>query len=90
MAAYGEPKYINLFKDLIVHKDGKFKNIGGVFLRSALKSIRSALPTNFKKEDLAATIQRYVENMVVDYVKYWLGKTGGKNTHLLEVYSQMF
>jgi carbamoyltransferase len=82
LAAYGEPNYLKLFKELILYKDGKFKNIGGVFFQSALKSIKNALPPDYKKEDLAATIQHYLEEMVVEYTKYWLEKTGGRNAVL--------
>ncbi|NIQ16063.1 MAG: carbamoyltransferase, partial [Candidatus Dadabacteria bacterium] len=30
---------------------------------------------SFKKEDLACSIQEYSEEMVVEYIRHWVGKT---------------
>jgi carbamoyltransferase len=76
LAAHGDPIYLDQFKHWIIHEDGTFKNIGGVFFYSGLKVLRKALPENFKREDLAATIQEYCEEMAVDYVKHWLDVSG--------------
>lgn len=82
LAAHGEPKYIDILRRLIVHENGQFRNIGNVFFYSALDELRHRLPENFGKANLACSIQDYVEEMVVEFVKYWLAKTGKYNVAL--------
>ena len=82
LAAYGKPEHIEIFKKLVVYENGTFRNIGGVFFQSALKAIQDALPPDYKKEDLAASIQTYLEHMIIDYVGYWLERTGSANVAL--------
>lgn len=82
LAAYGKPIYIDLLKTLIAYKSGTFKNIGGVFFKSGIKSIEEGIPTDFKKEDIAASIQKYSEDMLVNYVKHWVRITGKSNVAL--------
>jgi carbamoyltransferase len=82
LAAYGKPKYIEMFKKLIIYENGTYRNIGGVFFQSALKAIRDVLPFGYKREDLASTIQTYLENMIICYIMYWLERTGSVNVAL--------
>ncbi|MFQ5728761.1 MAG: carbamoyltransferase N-terminal domain-containing protein, partial [Waddliaceae bacterium] len=82
LAAYGTPKYLDLLKSLIIYKGGSFENIGGVFFQSGIKAIQDALPENFKKEDLAASIQVYTEEMLVQYVQHWVKFSGKPNIAL--------
>jgi carbamoyltransferase len=72
LAAYGKPASLDQFKQWILHKDGTFHNIGGVFFYSGLRVLRKTLPRDSRHEDLASTIQLYSEEMAVDYVKHWL------------------
>jgi len=82
LAAHGKPIFINVLKSLIVHDQGTFKNVGGVFFWSALAALRRLLPQDFLKEDLASSIQTYSEEMVVDYVLHWIAITGKSNVAL--------
>jgi carbamoyltransferase len=82
LAAYGKPSYIDVFKKLINYQKGTFRNIGGIFLFSALKALKDLLPEDFTREDLACTIQHYSEEMATDYIRYWVGITGKTNIAL--------
>lgn len=82
LAAYGQPKYINLLKELVIYKNGTFKNIGSVFFQAAIKAIQKRLPDDFKKEDLASSIQNYLEEMIVQYIQHWVRITGKPNIAL--------
>jgi len=76
LAAYGEPRYIPQLKKILVHREGHFVNVANVFFLSALRELQRLLPDDFSHKDLAASIQNYAETLVVDLVRYWLGKTG--------------
>lgn len=82
LAAYGEPAYVTELKKLIVQKNGDVKNIGQVFFFSALQELERLLPKNFSHRDLAASIQVYTEQMVVEMVQHWLVRTGRYNVAL--------
>lgn len=82
LAAHGKPIYRDLFESWIIHDNGTFRNIGGIFFYSGLRALREALPKDFKREDLAATIQEYSEEMSVDYVKHWRDVTSKSNVAL--------
>jgi len=75
LSAHGRPIYRDLFRRWIIQENGTFQNIGGIFFYSALQALRDALPEDFNREDLAATIQTYSEEMVVEYLKHWLSVT---------------
>ena len=82
LAAYGKPAYVPELKRMMISKDGSVKNIAYVFFLSALKEFERLLPEDFSHRDLAASIQSYVEEMVVDVARYWLEKTGQQNVGL--------
>lgn len=82
LAAYGKPKYIPYLKKIMVTENGGVKNVANVFFLSALKEFKRLLPKNFSHRDLAASMQTYTENMVVDLVKHWLEKTNHYNVAL--------
>ena len=82
LAAYGVPRYVPQLRRMIVRKNGHVKNIANVFFYSALKELERLLPEDFSHRDLAASIQTYVEEMVVDLVKYWLDITKNYNVAL--------
>jgi len=82
LAAYGDPQYIPQLKQILVHEDGRFVNVANVFFLSALRELQRILPEDFSHKDLAASIQNYSEELVVDLVRYWLGKTGHHNVAL--------
>lgn len=76
LAARGEPKYVDLLDSLITFRDGKFVNDGDIFFHSAVEEIRGLLPDDFQREDLAASVQRHTENMVLDFARHWVRETG--------------
>ena len=57
LAAYGKTRTATSSKNLSVTEDGTVVNRGKLFYKSALKKMREALPLDFSKKDLAATIQ---------------------------------
>ena len=76
LAAHGAPVYYDMLNSLIACAEGRTVNRGGVLFGSALKKIRSMLGERFKKEDLAASIQKLSEDICREYVRYWVTKTG--------------
>ncbi len=76
LAAYGEPEYLEILHSLITYKDGKTKNTGKVLFNSALKRLKELLPENFSKENLSSSIQTLSEEIVRNYIDYWIKKTG--------------
>jgi carbamoyltransferase len=47
-----------------------------MYHRSALKQIASRLPADFDKADLAASVQTLLEEIGIEFIQYWLRKTG--------------
>jgi carbamoyltransferase len=82
LSAHGKPIYRDLFRSWIRHENGTFKNIGGVFFYSGLRALEEGLPEGWTREDLSATIQKYSEEMVVEYVRHWLRRSGKRNVAL--------
>jgi carbamoyltransferase len=76
LAAHGQPIYIPQLQSIIVQQDGSVKNVANVFFHSAIKELERLLPQDFSHRDLAASIQTYTEQMVVNLVKGWLERTG--------------
>ncbi|HEX2228881.1 MAG TPA: carbamoyltransferase C-terminal domain-containing protein [Candidatus Binatia bacterium] len=76
LAAHGRPVYYVVLNSLIACSEGRTVNKGEVLFSAALKKIRTTIGEQFKKEDLAASIQRVSEDVSRDYVDYWVNKTG--------------
>ena len=76
LAAHGNPIYKDLLSSLISYNDGKLVNKGKVFRYSAVKKIKKLLPPDFEIKDLAASIQKHLEEVVTKYTKYWVEKSG--------------
>jgi len=76
LAAYGEPAYREILDRFIRFESGSIVNVGNTFRHAALRKLRQALPQNFSREDLAATIQSVAEDISTRYVGYWREKTG--------------
>jgi carbamoyltransferase len=77
--SYGQPRYVNLLRELIRYEDGTCKNAGNIFFNSALAELRQRLPRDFDRADLAASIQAHTEDMVPQYVQDWLKRCGKTN-----------
>jgi carbamoyltransferase len=82
LAAYGTDSYRDIFEKLICFRDGTVVNEGRLFYRSALKKIKEALPLDFSKKDLAATIQLISEEIAAKYIRHWLERTQEHNVSL--------
>lgn len=82
LAAYGEPIFIPQLRKLIIQQNGHVKNVGNVFFYSALKELERLLPEDFNHRDLAASIQQYTEQIVVELVRGYVRKTGHQNVAL--------
>jgi carbamoyltransferase len=82
LAARGRPAYRSLLDSMIGCKDGHLVNRGKVLFNKAMERIRAELPSGWKMEDLAATIQAVSEDVARDYIQYWLRKTGHRNVAL--------
>jgi carbamoyltransferase len=78
LAAHGQPRYVDILRQLIIYEDGTFKNVGNIFFNSAIAAVRRRLPRDFDRADLAASIQTYTEQMVEQYMRHWLARTGKK------------
>ena len=75
LAAYGEPRYLDFFRSLLEVKDGQIINKSKLFGANAIKRITDFLPEGFSKPDLAASIQQLLEEVSVQYVKFWLDRS---------------
>jgi carbamoyltransferase len=82
LSAHGKPAYRQLFERNIQYHDGTMTNLTGLFRESAIRKLRNELPADFRREDLAASIQELSEDISVRYVTHWLRKTGLSNVGL--------
>jgi len=82
LAANGEPVYIPQLRKMMISRNGRVENVANVFFYSALQELKRLLPHDFSHKDLAASIQQYVEEMVVDLAEFWIKKTGHTNVGL--------
>ncbi len=82
LAAHGKPTYLETLKRFIRYQKGTMTNISGAYRQSAFSKVRAALPPDFSREDLAASIQDLTEDIIVQYVSHWLSKTDHRNVAL--------
>lgn len=82
LAAYGQPVYRDLLAEMIGYDNGDIRNKGNAYYWSAVNKIKKRLPRDYKIEDLASSMQTLLEDVVVDYCKYWIEKTGISNVAL--------
>lgn len=77
LAALGQPAYIDILREFISYEEpGQIQYTVPMYHRSALKQIASRLPENFNKADLAASVQLLLEEIGIQFIQYWLRKTG--------------
>jgi carbamoyltransferase len=78
LAAYGEPRYLPLLKDMInldsLHRSTE--NRSGLVFREAIRELERRLPEGWKREDLAASIQKQFEYVVRELVSHWAKQSG--------------
>jgi carbamoyltransferase len=82
LAAYGEPAYRDVFNEFIRYENGSMRNVGNAFRHAAVKKLRAALPADFSKADLAATVQQVAEDVAGDFAGYWQKRRGRRNIAL--------
>lgn len=82
LAAHGEPCHLPLLREFIEEHAGNFANVGGVAFHSALEALLSRLPPGWRREDLAASIQRHFEELVRRFVTHWVRRTGLRDVAL--------
>jgi len=82
LAAYGEPRHLDLLDDLITYDHGQIRNVGRLVFRGALRSIEKRLPRDYRREDLAASIQVHAERIATAYVAHWLRQAGARDVAL--------
>ena len=77
LAALGKPTYIKILREFVSYAEpGQIQYAVPMYHRSALKQIASRLPENFDKADLAASVQLLLEEIGIQFIQYWLRKTG--------------
>jgi carbamoyltransferase len=82
LAAYGQDRYRDVLERFIRYQDGTMVNVGNAFRSGALDKLRKALPPDFTREDLAASIQLHAERIATRYVDHWRARTGRRNVAL--------
>jgi len=76
LAAYGKDAHRKVLESFIRYENGTMTNVGNAFRTGALRKLRNALPADFRREDLATSIQALSEEIATRYVAYWLRRTG--------------
>ncbi len=82
LAAYGKPVHRDIVDRFFRYQDGTMRNVGHCYRHVALKRLKSALPSGYRREDLAASIQDLTEEVATDYVGHWCRKTGLRHVAL--------
>ena len=77
LAALGKPAYIDILREFVSYENpGQIQYTVPMYHRSALKQIASRLPADFEKADLAASVQLLLEEIGIEFIRYWLQQTG--------------
>ena len=78
LAAYGDPmKCLPIMQEMMSAKDGKIKGKVGKYYKPFFWEQTEALKValkDFSREDIAAAVQKQTEDVVVDYIKYYVDK----------------
>lgn len=82
LAASGQPIFREVFDEFFRYKNGSMRNVGHCYRHVALKKLKAVLPSGYKREDLAATIQDLTEDVATAYVGHWCQKTGHRHVAL--------
>jgi len=77
LAALGKPAYIDILREFVSYESpGQIQYTVPMYHRSALRQIANRLPSDFDKADLAASVQLLLEEIGIEFIRYWLRKTG--------------
>lgn len=77
LAALGKPAYVDILREFVSYEDpGQIRYTVPMYHLSALKQIANRLPVEFDKADLAASVQLLLEEIGIEFIRFWLRKTG--------------
>jgi carbamoyltransferase len=77
LAALGKPTYIDILREFVSYEEpGQIQYSVPMYHRSALRQIASRLPADFDKANLAASVQLLLEEIGIEFIRFWLRKTG--------------
>jgi carbamoyltransferase len=80
LAALGEPIYADIMRRFIGYQEpGQIRYHVPMYHRSALRRLREALPAEFDRAHLAASVQLILEEVGIAFIRYWLRRTGLRN-----------
>jgi carbamoyltransferase len=82
LAAFGKESYRDTLYRFIQYQDGTVVNTGNAWYRAALTKLQAALPPDFTREDLAASIQAVSEEITANYIRHWNEKVGRRDVAL--------
>ncbi len=82
LAAYGQPRYLDILKCFVSYDGAEIRNIGKCFDHSAIEKLGNALPKDFSHEDLSASVQALLEESVSAFCDHWVRKSGIANVAL--------
>jgi len=74
LAAHGEPKYYDILQDMIRYKNGTFINYGRAKHKGAREKIKARVG-DFTREDMAASVQKHLEDHFSRFFEYWFQQT---------------
>lgn len=76
LAAHGEPIYLPLLREFVRQHHGTFINHAGVMFKGAVAELERRLPSDWRPEDLAASVQLHFEQSVCSFIRHWAKTTG--------------
>jgi len=80
LAALGEPIYVDQLRQFVRYQaPGQIRYSVPMYHRSALRLIAERLPADFERADLAASVQLLAEEIGLEFIRYWLRRTGLRN-----------
>ncbi|MCZ6799405.1 MAG: hypothetical protein O7F12_02855, partial [Nitrospirae bacterium] len=82
LAAYGKNTFLDTLYRFITFRNGTVSNIGNAWYVAAVEKLRNALPADFNREDLAASIQTISEEITCQYIGHWQNLTGQRQIAL--------
>jgi carbamoyltransferase len=77
LAPLGKPAYIGILREFVSYEEpGRIQYSVPMYHRSALRQIASRLPEDYDRADLAASVQLLLEEVGIEFIRFWLRKTG--------------
>ena len=76
LAAFGEPRFREQISRMIAFDGKQIRNRGNAYYWSAVKKLEAMLPDTYDRQDLAASIQSVLEEVVAAYCRYWIETSG--------------